>query len=52
MGIKPCAGMHGYDPADADSTASISSNKPIPESITKIQHIHQLMLNELAYLIP
>ncbi|MDF7808870.1 alkaline phosphatase family protein [Pontiellaceae bacterium B12219] len=49
MGIKPCAGMHGYDPADADSKASISSNNPIPESITKIQHIHQLMLTELDF---
>ena len=47
MGTKPCKGMHGYNPADPDSKASLSSNKPIPESITKIQHIHQLMLNEL-----
>jgi predicted AlkP superfamily pyrophosphatase or phosphodiesterase len=46
MGIKPCKGMHGYDPADADSFASLSSNRPIPESVTKIQHIHRLMLNE------
>ena len=48
MGVKPCKGMHGYDPADPDSKASLSSNKPIPESITKIQHIHQLMLKELS----
>jgi predicted AlkP superfamily pyrophosphatase or phosphodiesterase len=47
MGLKPCKGMHGYHPTDPDSYASISSNRPIPESITKIQHIHQLMLNEL-----
>ncbi|MDZ8118699.1 alkaline phosphatase family protein [Pontiella agarivorans] len=47
MGIKPCAGMHGFDPADADSKAALASNRPIPESVTKIQHIHQLMLNEL-----
>ncbi|QBG48749.1 hypothetical protein EGM51_15575 [Verrucomicrobia bacterium S94] len=47
MSIKPCAGMHGFDPVDPDSKASLSSNRPIPESITKIQHIHQLMLNEL-----
>ena len=46
MGTKPCKGMHGFDPADSDSKACILSNKPIPESITKIQHIHQLMLNE------
>jgi len=48
MGMKACKGMHGYDPADPDSKASITSNKPIPESATKIQHIHQLMLNELG----
>jgi len=47
MGVKPVKGMHGYDPADPDSFASISSNRSIPESITKIQHIHQLMLDEL-----
>ncbi len=47
MGVKPCAGMHGFDPDDPDSKASISSNKPIPKTITKIQHIHSLMLQEL-----
>jgi predicted AlkP superfamily pyrophosphatase or phosphodiesterase len=49
MGTKPCKGMHGYDPSDADSKASLSSNKPIPTSVTKIQHIHQIMLNELSF---
>ena len=44
MGIKPCKGMHGYHPTDPDSLASISSNRPIPPSITRIQHIHRLML--------
>ena len=48
MGVKSCAGMHGYDPADPDSKAALSSSKPIPESITKIQHIHSLMLSELG----
>jgi predicted AlkP superfamily pyrophosphatase or phosphodiesterase len=47
MGIKQLGGMHGYQPTDTDSFAAISSNRPIPESITKIQHIHQLMLDEL-----
>lgn len=47
MGAKACSGMHGFDPADPDSLASISSNHPIPDAITKIQHIHQLMLDEL-----
>jgi len=48
MGVKPLKGMHGYHPSAADSYSSISSNKNIPSSITKIQHIHQLMLNELG----
>lgn len=48
MGVKQVKGMHGYDPADADSYASISSNRSIPSPITQIQHIHQLMLNELG----
>ena len=47
MGVKPTGGAHGYHPADPDSFASLSSNRPIPESVTKIQHIHQLMLSEL-----
>ncbi|MEN7972897.1 MAG: alkaline phosphatase family protein [Verrucomicrobiota bacterium] len=48
MGTKQIGGMHGYDPADPDSFASISSNRPLPESLTKIQHIHELMLAELG----
>lgn len=48
MGIKPCKGMHGFNPADPDSLASLSSNQRIPAHITKIQHIHQLMMEELT----
>ncbi len=48
MGIKPLKGMHGYHPSDPDSFAAICSNKNIPAEITKIQHIHLLMLNELG----
>lgn len=47
MGVKQLKGMHGYHPSAPDSFASISSNKDIPTHITKIQHIHQLMLTEL-----
>lgn len=47
MGLTACGGMHGYDPADPDSFAAISSNREIPAAITRIQHIHQLMLKEL-----
>ncbi len=48
MGTRPVKGMHGYHPTDPDSLASIASNRSIPSTITKIQHIHQLMLNELG----
>ncbi len=48
MGIKPTKGMHGFNPADPDSRAALSSNKNISANITKIQHIHQLMLTELG----
>lgn len=48
MGATACKGMHGYNPEDPDSKASLISNKPIPTSITNIQHIHQLMLDELG----
>ncbi len=47
MSVNPVKGMHGYHPVDPDSFASLSSNRPLPESVTKIQHIHQLMLDEL-----
>ena len=46
MGIKQVKGMHGYEPSDPDSLASLSSNRPIPESVTRIQHIHNIMLTE------
>jgi predicted AlkP superfamily pyrophosphatase or phosphodiesterase len=48
MGLKAPKGMHGYDPADPDSFASLSSNRPIPEDITGIRNIHRLMLAELG----
>ncbi len=48
MATKAGKGLHGYHPAAPDSKASLSSNKPIPESVTSIQHIHQLMLDELG----
>ncbi len=48
MGAKACKGMHGYHPSDADSHASISSNRPIPPDISRINQIHGLMLTELG----
>jgi len=48
MGAKACGGMHGYDPADLDSFASISSNRSILPDISRITQIHGLMLTELG----
>jgi predicted AlkP superfamily pyrophosphatase or phosphodiesterase len=48
MGIKQSKGMHGYDPSDPDSFAALSSNRPLPDTVTKIQHIHQIMLDKLG----
>jgi len=46
MGRQPVKGMHGYHPSDPDSLAAISSNKPIPHAIARIQHIYRIMLDE------
>lgn len=49
MGTKQIKGMHGYDPADADSAASISSSLPLPAGLTKIHEIYHLMRKELGW---
>ncbi len=49
MGIKQIKGMHGYSPQDADSAASICSNRELPESLTKIHQIYHLMHKETGY---
>jgi hypothetical protein len=48
MGAEACRGMHGYHPEDPDSYASLSSNQLIPESVSRIQDIHRLMLDEMG----
>jgi predicted AlkP superfamily pyrophosphatase or phosphodiesterase len=48
MGIKQIKGMHGYAPADADSAASICSNRKLPRDLTKIHQIYHLMRKELG----
>ena len=48
MGVKQIKGMHGYHPSDADSAASIASNRSLPESLTKIHGIYHLMHKELG----
>lgn len=48
MGVKQIKGMHGYDPADADSAASICSNRNLPADLTMIHQIYHLMRKELG----
>jgi len=43
MGIKPLHGMHGYDPADADSLACCLSTVPIPENVTRVCDYFSMM---------
>jgi predicted AlkP superfamily pyrophosphatase or phosphodiesterase len=47
MGNKACKGMHGFNPSDPDSKAMICSNRSIPETITRIQDIYQVMEKEV-----
>lgn len=47
MGNRPCKGMHGFNPDDPDSKAQIMSNRPIPKSVTNIQHIHHIMMESV-----
>lgn len=43
MGRKAIPGMHGFHPDDADSKAMICSNRPLPDTLTRIQQIFGLM---------
>ena len=43
MGVKPLAGMHGYDPADLHSRAAILSTEPIPEYVRGVADYFKLM---------
>ena len=49
MGVKQIKGMHGYHPQDADSAASICSNRELPAGLTKIHQIYHLMHKELGF---
>ena len=46
MGKKSIPGMHGYHPDDPDSYASLSSNCPLPDETTSIEHIFHIMMQE------
>ena len=36
MGVKPLAGMHGFDPADEDSQACWLSTAPVPDGVARV----------------
>jgi len=47
MGERPIRAMHGYHPTDPQSYATLMTNQPsIPEDVTAIPHIFQLMKQE------
>ena len=46
MGSSRMPGLHGFHPRDADSRASILSNRPLPDSLRRIEGIHGLMEDE------
>lgn len=44
MGERPIRAMHGYHPSDPQSYAALLTNQPtIPDEVTAIPHIYQLM---------
>ncbi len=48
MGGKRVAGIHGFHPRDADSNATLLSNRPLPAELRRIHQIHGLMAREVA----
>ncbi len=48
MGGTRMPGLHGFHPHDADSYATMLSNRPLPESLRRIHQIHGLMEREVA----
>ena len=43
MGVKPLAGMHGFDPADEDSRACWLSTEPVPDGVTRVCDYFKVM---------
>lgn len=50
MGLKAIPGMHGYDPEDKDSYASVLSNQPLPEWVRDLTDLRTLMEAEVLSL--
>lgn len=47
MGLTAIPGMHGYDPAHADSKAFLISNRTIPEHVKSITDLRSIMVKEV-----
>lgn len=47
MGSKRMPGLHGFHPGEADSYACLLSNRPLPDSLHRINQIYSLMEREL-----
>lgn len=47
MGSKRVTGIHGFNPRDADSNATMLSNRPLPAELRRIHQIHDLMVQEM-----
>ncbi len=48
MGSKRMPGLHGYHPSEPDSSASLLSNRSLPDSLKRINQIYSLMEREVA----
>jgi hypothetical protein len=46
MGERPIHAMHGYHPRDPQSYAALFTNQAVPDSVTAIPHIYNLMTRE------
>ena len=47
MGRRPLAAMHGYDPSHPDMAALLWSNRPVPESVTRLADVRGFLESEL-----
>jgi predicted AlkP superfamily pyrophosphatase or phosphodiesterase len=50
LGVKPLAGMHGYDPSDSHTHASFSTNQVLPASPRRLDDIYLIMHSEMEQL--
>ncbi|MBQ6246146.1 MAG: hypothetical protein IJK04_04715, partial [Kiritimatiellae bacterium] len=48
MGAKPLNGMHGFDPADRDSSAAWLSTAPVPGSVSRVCDYFAVMVDTTA----